>query len=207
MGELWSRTPGQAIQFRGAISITDRWAGHRRKGVWHFWSAPVLWHFGGPSESGGAPPQSKTLSRRLHRTVGRDEFFSERATSPKKLLVETTCCFTNSEQFFASSTSVDRWKEFRENRKQLRCCNWIRLPYRQSPDVPVVKAGRRMAGHWHFGADDRRKPGARIFPRSALIRAIGACGNYAASAGGASKLLRKKRRMRDQKCLHGAPAF
>jgi hypothetical protein len=166
MGELWSRTPGQAIQFRGAISITDRWAGHRRKGVWHFWSAPVLWHFGGPSESGGAPPQSKTLSRRLHRTVGRDEFFSERATSPKKLLVETTCCFTNSEQFFASSTSVDRWKEFRESRKQLRCCNWIQLPNGQSPDVPVVKAGRRMVVDRHFCA------GGPLEARSQNISAI-----------------------------------
>jgi len=49
-------------------------------------------------------------------------------------------------QFFASSTLADRWKEFRENRKQLRCCNWIQLPTSQSPDVPAVKAGRRMEG-------------------------------------------------------------
>ena len=36
-------------------------------------------------------------------------------------------------QFFAISTIVTGAKEFREIRKQLRCCNWTRLSISQSP--------------------------------------------------------------------------
>jgi hypothetical protein len=55
---------------------------------------------------------------------------------------------------------VDRWKEFRENRKQLRCCNWIQLPNRQSPDISVVKAGRRRVVIEH-SSNARSPPEAR----------------------------------------------
>jgi hypothetical protein len=67
-------------------------------------------------------------------------------SAAKKKLACGAALFLRSTQFFASSTLADRWKEFRENRKQLRCCNWIQLPTSQSPDDPAVKAGRRMAG-------------------------------------------------------------
>jgi hypothetical protein len=44
-----------------------------------------------------------------------------------------------SAQFFASLKSANGWKEFRENRKQLRCCHWIRLPNANLREPP----GRR----------------------------------------------------------------
>ena len=66
-------------------------------------------------------------------------------------------------------TSASEWKEFRENRKQLRCCNWIRLPRCQFSSFSRVKAGRRTAiPKPELG--NPRKPGARIFPQLALIR-------------------------------------
>jgi SAM-dependent methyltransferase len=37
-------------------------------------------------------------------------------------------------QFFASLKKVDRRKKSRANREQLRCCNWIRLPYGPIPE-------------------------------------------------------------------------
>src|SRR5690349_18580027 len=39
----------------------------------------------------------------------------------------------SSSQFFASFGNVDRRKKSRENREQLRCCNWIRLPIWANP--------------------------------------------------------------------------
>jgi len=89
-----------------------------------------------------------------------------------------------SAQFFASHKSANGWKEFRENRKQLRCCHWIRLPnanLHAPMSAPEVKAGRRSVPPDMPG---RRKPEARIFPPFALIRAR--------VCGVAKKLLRKK---------------
>jgi hypothetical protein len=79
---------------------------------------------------------------------------------------------------------VDRRKKSRENREQLRCCNWIRLPN---------WANSRN----HFGGEggNEAKPGARIFVRSTsfcsgrAVRDVYASHRDAATA----KLLRKKK--------------
>src|SRR5262249_25471552 len=74
---------------------------------------------------------------------------------------------------------VDRCKKSRENREQLRCCNWIQLPNGPILETILgVKAGRRYDAHRHH------KPGARIFVPIHLIR-FRECG--------AKKLLRKKK--------------
>jgi hypothetical protein len=49
---------------------------------------------------------------------------------------------------------VDRRKKSRENREQLRCCNWIRLPIGPIPENSGGEGGKEA------------KPGARIFVRS-----------------------------------------
>jgi hypothetical protein len=47
-------------------------------------------------------------------------------------------------QFFASLEKVDRRKKSRENREQLRCCNWIRLPYGPIPEVFGGEGGKKV---------------------------------------------------------------
>jgi hypothetical protein len=54
------------------------------------------------------------------------------------------------EQFFAKSTLVNRWKEFRENRKQLRCCNWIRFPKVPIFGSPGGEGGEKEGGDRAF---------------------------------------------------------
>jgi hypothetical protein len=39
---------------------------------------------------------------------------------------------------------VDRRKKSRENREQLRCCNWIRLPYGPIPEVFGGEGGKKV---------------------------------------------------------------
>jgi hypothetical protein len=48
-------------------------------------------------------------------------------------------------QFFAKPKQACGCEEFRENRKQSRCCNWIQLPKKPIAGKPAVKAGRRQA--------------------------------------------------------------
>jgi hypothetical protein len=100
---------------------------------------------------------------------------------------------------------VDRWKEFREIRKQLRCCNWIQLPNGQSPDIPVVKAGRRMVVDRHFLPETAASQESEHFrdPLSFVPSVRAAISLWARAV--ASKLLRKKRRMRDQIAFTAPP--
>jgi len=39
---------------------------------------------------------------------------------------------------------VDRREKSRENREQLRCCNWIRLPISQSPKAFGGEGGKKV---------------------------------------------------------------
>jgi hypothetical protein len=77
-------------------------------------------------------------------------------------------------------------EEFRENRKQLRCCNWIQLSNVPIIGQPVVKGERRQA-------------------RSQNIRPTQLSFVPPYCADGSIKLLRKKRRMRDQFRSRHAP--
>jgi hypothetical protein len=57
---------------------------------------------------------------------------------------------------------VDRRKKSRENREQLRCCNWIRLPnWANSRKIFGSEGGKKV-----ISAAAGAKPGARIFVRS-----------------------------------------
>src|SRR4029453_16391720 len=56
--------------------------------------------------------------------------------SQKPLLLDPVLCELG---------KVDRRKKSRENREQLRCCNWIRLPTGPIPEVSGVKAGTRQS--------------------------------------------------------------
>jgi hypothetical protein len=108
-----------------------------------------------------------------------------RTINAENFLARPGCLPAHWPQFFASSTLADRWKEFRENRKQLRCCNWIQLLNGQSLDMPAVKAGRRMAGDRAFLRNAGIPPEARsqnISPTCSHSRRPGAQRSIAASA-------------------------
>src|SRR5262249_45352075 len=79
---------------------------------------------------------------------------------------------------------VDRRKKSRENREQLRCCNWIRLPIGPIPEIVFGGEGGK-----------KEKPGARIFVRSTSFCSYRPVGDACASQTDAAtaKLIRKKK--------------
>jgi len=90
---------------------------------------------------------------------------------------------------------VGRRKKSRENREQLRCCNWIRLPNWANPrEFSEGEGGKKV-----IPAVAGTKPEARIFVRSTsfgcsvLRSVIGATGINDLGYSRSKKLLRKKK--------------
>jgi hypothetical protein len=99
------------------------------------------------------------------------EPFSKKSCSRRRQVLST-------QQFFAKPKLVCGCEEFRENRKQSRCCNWIQLPKKPIAGKPEVKAGRRQA----------RSQNIRPTSSHSCLRV---CGQL-------DKTSSQKRRMRDQ---------
>jgi hypothetical protein len=84
---------------------------------------------------------------------------------------------------------VGRRKKSCENREQLRCCNWIRLPNWANPrEFPGGEGGKKV-----IPAAAGTKPGARIFVRStSFCSHVAVQRQTARRAAATAKLLRKK---------------